>query len=37
MERAYKLKYISEKQCVLKTEELLRINRMIYAWCKNEE
>lgn len=36
IERAYKLKYISEKQCVNKAEELLRINKMIYVWCKNE-
>ena len=36
LERAYKLRYISEKQCVNKTGELLKINKMIYMWCKNE-
>ena len=36
LERAYKFKYISEKQCLSKTEELLRINKMIYAWCIND-
>lgn len=37
LERAYKMKYISEKQCTLKSNELLKINKMIYMWCKNEE
>lgn len=37
MERAFKLHYISEKQCVSKTGELLKINKMIYMWCKNEK
>ena len=36
LERAYFLKYISEKQCMNKSKELLNINKMIYAWCKNE-
>ncbi len=36
LERAYYLRYISEKQCMSKSRELLRINKMIYAWCKNE-
>lgn len=37
LERAYKLKYISEKQCLNKTGELLKINKMIFMWWKNEE
>lgn len=37
IERAYKLKYISEKQCNAKATELLKINKMLYVWCKNEE
>ncbi len=36
MERAYKKKYISEKQCLNKTNEISIINRMIYKWIKNE-
>ena len=36
LERAYKLKYISEKTCNLKSNELLKINRMIYSWWQNE-
>ena len=36
LERAYKLKYISEKQLINKSGELAKINRMIYAWCKND-
>lgn len=36
LERSYKLRYISEKQCLNKTGELLKINKMIYTWCKNE-
>ena len=36
LERAYKLKYISEKQLINKVGELQKINRMIYAWCKND-
>ena len=35
LERAYKLKYISEKQVNAKSRELLKINKMIYIWCKN--
>ena len=35
IERAYKLKYISEKQCTLKSAELIKLNKMIYMWCKN--
>lgn len=35
LERAYKLKYISEKQLNKKSNELLKINKMIYAWYKN--
>lgn len=37
LERAYKLKYISEKQLLNKTGELLKINKMIYVWCRNEK
>ena len=37
IERAYHLKYISEKQCKSKSQELLEINKMIYTWCKNDE
>lgn len=37
LERAYKLKYISEKQVLRKSEELLKINKMIYMWCKNDK
>ena len=37
LERAYYLKYISEKQCLAKARELLKINKMLYTWCKNEE
>ncbi len=36
LERAYHLKYITEKQCNLKVRELLKINKMIYSWCQNE-
>ncbi len=37
LERAFKLKYISEKQCLSKIEQLLKINKMIYAWSRNEK
>lgn len=37
LERAYKLGYINEKQCSSKKEVLLRVNKMIFAWCRNEE
>lgn len=37
LERAYKLKYISERQCLKNVNELERINKMIYAWCKNDK
>lgn len=36
LERAYKLHYISEKQCLNKSGELLKINKMLYSWCMNE-
>ena len=36
LERAYKLKYISEKQLLSKADEVGKINKMIYAWCNNE-
>lgn len=35
LERAYKLKYISERQLLNKSNELAKINKMIYSWCKN--
>lgn len=35
LERAYKLKYISEKQCINKCGELKKINKMLYGWCIN--
>lgn len=35
LERAYKLKYISEKQVINKSTELLKINKMLYKWCSN--
>lgn len=36
MERAYKHKYINEKQCMYKTNELEQITKMIYKWIKSE-
>ncbi len=36
LERAYKLKYISEKILINKSNELIKINKMIYSWCFNE-
>lgn len=36
IERAYKKKYISERQCLNKINELEEINKMIYSWIKNE-
>ena len=35
IERAYKLKYISEQQCLKNSNKLDRINRMLYSWCNN--
>lgn len=37
LERAYKLKYISEKQVINKTSELRKISKMIFVWCRNEK
>lgn len=37
LERAYKLKYLSEKQLMNKSNELLTINKMIYGWYNNEQ
>jgi hypothetical protein len=37
IERAYKLGYISERQCTNKSRELSDISKMIYTWCKNEK
>lgn len=36
LERAYKLRYISSKQCEAKSAELAQIYRMIVAWYTNE-
>ncbi len=36
LERAYKLKYISQKQCQDKSQELIKINKMLYGWLENE-
>ena len=36
MERAYKKKYINEKQCLNKTNEISVINKMVYKWIQNE-
>ena len=35
LERAYKFRYISEKQVINKSNELLKINKMLYKWCSN--
>ena len=35
LERAYRLRYISEKQCMNASAKLGRLNKMIYAWCSN--
>ena len=36
LERAYKRKYINEKQCLMKSGELEQISKMIYKWIQNE-
>ena len=36
MERAYKRKYINEKQCLSKSNELETISKMVYKWIKSE-
>ena len=36
LERAYKKKYISEKQCLSKSNELAGISKMVYGWIKND-
>lgn len=36
LERAYKRKYINEKQCLAKSNELEQITKMIYKWIKSE-
>ena len=36
IERAYKKKYINEKQCLQKANELEVITKMIYKWIKSE-
>ena len=35
LERAYKKRYISEKQCISKSNELEVITKMIYKWIQN--
>ena len=35
LERAYKLKYISERQCLHASSKLSKLSKMIYAWCNN--
>lgn len=34
LERAYKKRYINEKQCTSKSHELEQITKMIYGWIK---
>lgn len=36
LERAYKKKYINEKQCMAKSNELEQISKMVYKWIKSE-
>ena len=36
LERAYKFKYISERQCMNAIRDLEKINKMLYSWCNNE-
>lgn len=36
-EICYKNKYINEKCLIKECDQLLNINKMIYAWIKNEE
>ena len=36
IERSYKNKYISEKICIKKCNDLNTITRMINGWIKNE-
>lgn len=35
-EKSYKNKYISEKQCSNKCNQLLKITKMVYGWINNE-
>lgn len=35
IEKAYSLKYISNKECIKKSEELSNITKMIYGWIKD--
>ncbi len=37
LERAYKRKYINEKQCMSKSNELEQISKMVYKWIKSEK
>ena len=35
LERAYKNKYINEKQCIERSKELAEITKMVYKWVHN--
>lgn len=35
LERSYKNKYISEKECIKKCRKLTEITKMIYGWIKD--
>ena len=37
LERAYKLRYISEKELMVKSNTLREINKMVYVWCYNDK
>ena len=37
LERAYKKRYINEKQALSKSNELEQITKMVYKWIKNEK
>ena len=36
LERAYKKKYINEKQCLKKSNELDIITKLVHGWIKSE-
>lgn len=37
LERSLKNKYISEKQCLKKSNQLLTITKMVHGWIKNDK
>lgn len=37
LERAYKKKYINERQCLAKTNDLEQITKMVYSWIKSND